>query len=231
MNTLHSKFILYALVLMGQSNCSTNSIKNMPIAQFTYSVEAGARVIFSNTSQNATSYQWDYGDGSPRESVSSPTHTYTRNGTFIVTLVSTRKETTATTSQNLIITNANTNEGVFSFNEKKYSGTISSIYNASHPSNVDVLITDPGGMIIIIYNMPTQSSGIYTIKDGYSSLESVLYVSVSTKDFANTYGSANGGVLTKTGPNSFTLSCYEYDISNSSIKYEMTASGYYPNPL
>lgn len=216
---------------MSLNNCVTNSTKDLPIAQFTYSIEAGAKVIFSNTSKYATSYQWDYGDGSPRESVSSPTHTYARNGTFIVTLVSTRKEVTATASQNLTITNVNTNTGVFSFNEKKYSGTISSIYNASHPSNIDVLITDPGGMIIIIYNMPTQSSGTYTIKDGYSSLESVLYVSVSTKDFANTYGSTNEGTLTKTGPNSFTLACQEYDISNSSIKYTMTASGQYPNPL
>ena len=56
----------------------------MPTAGFTV-VKDGFNVEFTNTSKNATSYMWDFGDGmsSPDES---PTHTYTSEGEFTVTL-------------------------------------------------------------------------------------------------------------------------------------------------
>ncbi|MGZ3867031.1 MAG: T9SS type A sorting domain-containing protein [Bacteroidia bacterium] len=43
-------------------------------------------VSFTNTSIGATSYSWDFGDGSPLSTAVNPTHTYTVSGTFIVQL-------------------------------------------------------------------------------------------------------------------------------------------------
>lgn len=43
-------------------------------------------VQFQNTSQNATSYLWDFGDGSPTTTVQNPTHTFTDPGTYTVML-------------------------------------------------------------------------------------------------------------------------------------------------
>ena len=43
-------------------------------------------VNFDNNSQNANSYRWDFGDGSPIDTSENPTHTYTQPGTYTVTL-------------------------------------------------------------------------------------------------------------------------------------------------
>ncbi len=46
-------------------------------------------VSFSNTSTGATSFSWNFGDGSPPSTANSPTHSYTKSGTFTVTLTAT----------------------------------------------------------------------------------------------------------------------------------------------
>lgn len=43
-------------------------------------------VVFTNTSTNALTYLWDFGDGSPTVTTFAPTHTFTAAGTFTVTL-------------------------------------------------------------------------------------------------------------------------------------------------
>lgn len=45
-------------------------------------------VVFTNTSENAVSWSWDFGDGT-NSSEENPTHVYTDNGLFEVTLTST----------------------------------------------------------------------------------------------------------------------------------------------
>lgn len=50
---------------------------------------APANITFTNTSTGppTLSYEWDFGDGSPISTATSPTHTFTANGTFIVRLI------------------------------------------------------------------------------------------------------------------------------------------------
>jgi len=61
-----------------------------PQAQFTYN-DFGGAVQFTNLSQNAYFAQggycvWDFGDGSPTTTQINPTHTFTENGNYPVTL-------------------------------------------------------------------------------------------------------------------------------------------------
>ena len=59
----------------------------LTIADFTYqNICLGQPVQFNNTSNYATSYLWNFGDGTPASSAASPTHTYTAPGQYIVTL-------------------------------------------------------------------------------------------------------------------------------------------------
>ncbi len=44
-------------------------------------------VNFINNSTNATSYLWNFGDGTPTSTATAPTHTYTSSGTFTASLV------------------------------------------------------------------------------------------------------------------------------------------------
>lgn len=68
----------------------TNTTK--PIADFTYSPSANltvpATVVFANTSKNADSYTWDFGDGTT-SATASPTKSFTKAGDFVVKLTAT----------------------------------------------------------------------------------------------------------------------------------------------
>ncbi|OSZ76845.1 hypothetical protein CAP36_10440 [Chitinophagaceae bacterium IBVUCB2] len=50
---------------------------------------APANISFTNatTGPPTLSYEWDFGDGSPISTATNPIHTYTANGTFVVTLI------------------------------------------------------------------------------------------------------------------------------------------------
>lgn len=60
----------------------------LPTAGFTAGTNGGPTATFTNTSQNATTYLWDFGDGSVSSAVN-PTHTYQAEGTYTVTLTAT----------------------------------------------------------------------------------------------------------------------------------------------
>jgi PKD repeat protein len=57
-------------------------------ANFTPSVLTGCEPLVVNFTNNSTAdtYLWDFGDGSPTTSVSDPSHTFTSQGTYTVTL-------------------------------------------------------------------------------------------------------------------------------------------------
>jgi PKD repeat protein len=60
----------------------------LPIASFTFTganKPAPCTVTFTNKSQNATGYNWNFGDGTT-SSAKNPTHTYTAGGVYSVTL-------------------------------------------------------------------------------------------------------------------------------------------------
>ena len=57
-----------------------------PTASFTFKTEAPLKVVLTNTSTNATSYEWDFGDGTT-STEKNPTHRYESIGSYIITLV------------------------------------------------------------------------------------------------------------------------------------------------
>ncbi len=70
-------------------------------AGFTSSV-SGSTATFTNTSSNATSYLWNFGDGTT-STVANPVHTYSSNGTFTVTLTATNFCSSATITHTVTI--------------------------------------------------------------------------------------------------------------------------------
>ncbi len=80
----------------GSNNCNLGAVKiafnlGSVAAQAAANPDASGciplTVNFSNGSNNATSYTWDFGDGSPQSNAVAPTHTYTTVGTFTARLV------------------------------------------------------------------------------------------------------------------------------------------------
>lgn len=78
------------LVATNSSGSDSHTISNVvtigvtPMASFTYTVN-GSTVTFTNTSTNATSYSWDFGDGN-LSSLTNPVHTYMDDGFYNVVL-------------------------------------------------------------------------------------------------------------------------------------------------
>lgn len=71
-----------------------------PIASFQLQVDATnfLQVTFTNFSQNATSYTWDFGDGNSSTD-ESPVHTYAEGGSYTVVLTATNDAGSATKSE------------------------------------------------------------------------------------------------------------------------------------
>jgi PKD repeat protein len=59
-------------------------VNGVPTANFTFAVN-GRTATFTNTSTNATSYSWNFGDGN-MSTAANPVHTYANDGTYNVTL-------------------------------------------------------------------------------------------------------------------------------------------------
>ncbi len=83
----------YSVTVTDVAGCSSSSSNPAVIVNVVSSATASFTVsgsaptfTFNNTSTGATSYEWDFGDGSPISNAVSPTHTYTSTGSFIVTL-------------------------------------------------------------------------------------------------------------------------------------------------
>ena len=65
-------------------------ILDFPIADFNYTFFPGGIVRFNNASQDALSYSWDFGDGSPQvNGVANIDHQFSASGAYTVTLIAT----------------------------------------------------------------------------------------------------------------------------------------------
>ncbi len=63
----------------------------MPSPDFSYEID-GKMVTFTNLSTDATSYSWDFGDGSAPSTEENPVHTYDAYGDYDVRLTATNEE-------------------------------------------------------------------------------------------------------------------------------------------
>ncbi|MEM7297393.1 MAG: PKD domain-containing protein, partial [Bacteroidota bacterium] len=88
-NNLIRRTVLFLTLgsVMFLFSCNEDEDPAVPVASFTFSVdsETGGIVTFSNTSQNATEYVWEFGDGTT-STQEAPVKTYTEDGTYTVVL-------------------------------------------------------------------------------------------------------------------------------------------------
>lgn len=92
--------------LLSIFNCQKKDEAPAPVATFTMdksSAEVDETITFTNTSQNATDYLWEFGDGAT-SSTKSPTHSYNSDGTFTVQLTATGEGGTNSSSKSISIT-------------------------------------------------------------------------------------------------------------------------------
>src|SRR6187397_2193826 len=91
------KISISSLLLFQVSSCDLEVIPPIEgvTSKFTYTVQnsnctANCIVNFTNISEGATTYEWDFGDETTKSTVKDPEHTYAVSGTYTVILIAKR---------------------------------------------------------------------------------------------------------------------------------------------
>ncbi|HLG02149.1 MAG TPA: PKD domain-containing protein, partial [Bacteroidia bacterium] len=120
-------------------------------ALFTATV-SGATGVFTNLSSNATTYSWNFGDGSPADNTAGPTHEYTANGTYTVTLTVTGPCGTDTYTQVITISQVGIRDNdlanTLSIYPNPNDGRFTIAFEFSQPKDVTVEVLDVAGRVI-----------------------------------------------------------------------------------
>ncbi len=96
-----------ALIMLSLNACKKSDKGGGTKAVFSY-VADGFNVNFTNFSRNATSYSWDFGDGSNQTSEKkSPQHVFKSKGDFLVTLTAKNGSTVSTFTDTVSIIGPN----------------------------------------------------------------------------------------------------------------------------
>lgn len=157
-----------------------SSCQKQPLASFTISnnnITVGDTVSFVNTSTDANSYIWNFGDGS-KSTDANPTHVYTQQGSYIVSLTASDK---ANTKQDVATA------GLTAYNATDLEITISSsgdiqenclvcIYNnyIDYIENQNIIYqgyTDANGTIRFKNISPFTNYYVYAVKGYYNNDE------------------------------------------------------------
>ena len=143
---------------------------NSPVAKFSlsgYEVPTPTTITFINISTNASSYLWNFGDGTTSTQFN-PTHVYGAAGTYMIKLDATGPGGTNTACKLLTVeAPPPTNKSAFSYYQEKCSGTpVGIAFKTLNPASTNPvwdlgngslsLVRDPIGQ----YLLP----GDYTIK-------------------------------------------------------------------
>lgn len=115
-----------ALMLAGSCHKDDAPPSNKPSAKFSisgYEVPTPCTITFINISSNASSYEWNFGDGST-STLSNPTHTYTFSGSYLLRLKVTGPGGVDSVCKLMAIENPPAaNKSAFSYYQEKCAGT------------------------------------------------------------------------------------------------------------
>jgi PKD repeat protein len=102
-----TRILLLATVALIFSNCKKDEPKPAPVANFSVTGDnkpAPSEVFFSNSSTNATSFLWEFGDGTSSTDKDTK-HLYSGSGSFIVKLTAIGEGGTHSITKSITITN------------------------------------------------------------------------------------------------------------------------------
>jgi len=149
---------------------------------------SGSVVTFANTSTNATSYSWDFGDFT-NSSASAPVHAFAANGTYTVVLTAINGNCTSTDSFTVVITLA-IHELAGVENIKLYPNPASESFTVAfdNQNSEVVMIEMIDQMGRIIQTNTIEQSGVQFVEFNTSTIQNGLYSIRIT---------SNGNALTK----------------------------------
>lgn len=210
---INSGYYTVTLEAIGLGGTSTFTRSNyifvydLPEPNFTASPQVGlpnVSVEFTNTSQFADSYEWDYGDGT-QSTIDAQTHnhTYTEPGSYTVVLTATNAygERAITRADHVVVYA----EPVAEFSASPLSGVEPLIVNfTNHSQNSSSYMWNFGDGNLTNVTSPShlyQNSGMYTITliasnlAGTDTITKTEYITVHPQAIANFSAAPNIGAL------------------------------------
>ncbi|MEZ4940770.1 MAG: PKD domain-containing protein [Saprospiraceae bacterium] len=204
-----------------------------PTAGFTSSVN-GAVVNFTNTSTNSTTYAWDFGDMS-NSAQANPTHTYSADGTYTVTLTATNPCGTNTFTETVtIVTPPSAN---FTVAPSSGCGPLTVQFTNSSSANATTFSWSfPGGTPsssteespTVVYNTPGTYS-VTLVASNSAGSNTAMQTSIITVESGPTAGftlATNGSTVGFTN-NSTNSASYLWDFGDSNTSTEQNPSHTY----
>ncbi len=134
------------LTVTDNSGCTASttqsvSVLSTPSVNFSAPVVTGCaplNVAFSNTTSGASTYSWNFGDGSPTSSTSAPSHIYNSSGTYTVILTASNSGCTATSTQTNYVTVNASPIASFSSPTPVCLGDVAAFTNSSLPNGTTI---------------------------------------------------------------------------------------------
>lgn len=202
------------------------NVNTTPDAGFT-SANNGHEVTFTNTSSNADSYEWDFGDGN-NSAEQDPVHEYDMDGTYTVVLTATNECGTTTATMEITVTTLPT----ANFNAPQTSGCVPftvQFNNASSNNSVSFEWIFPGGNPststdqnpVVVYDTPGtyDVTLIATNAAGSDTTTLVDYISVGTVPTAGFNESVVDSLVSLTNT-SVDADSYEWDFGDGDTSTE-----------
>ncbi len=235
-NTPGLKNVTLTITGQGGSNAITQvvQIDPQPVANYTYTVN-GLILTFTNTSVNATTYEWDFGDGSGSFE-DNPVHEYSVAGTYLVVLKATNACGTSTKSYTI-----NTAPTAF-FDASPTSGCAALVVvmdNQSSSNAVSFVWTFPGGAPsssnqvnpTVVYPI----AGTYSItlkatnSSGSHTFTRTNYITVKAIPTANFTFTVSGPTATFTNTTIGSPNSYLWDFGDGSTSTQVNPVHTYAN--
>jgi uncharacterized repeat protein (TIGR03803 family) len=177
----------FTVIVTDTIGCHSSSSINLtsylyPVANFTYSIFLNT-TTFTNTSTNGTAYQWYFGDGNV-STLMNPTHTYSHDSTYTITLIVTNPCGADTVRYTITLTGINEINVSNSFyifpnpanNQVKIS------FSSDREESYNVRLIDVTGRTIITDNQIAVSGDDHYLMDVSTIARGVYIVSLQKRD-------------------------------------------------
>ncbi|MEL7530473.1 MAG: LamG-like jellyroll fold domain-containing protein [Bacteroidota bacterium] len=113
---------------------------------------SGGVVSFQNSSTDATTYSWDFGDGSPVETTFEPSHVYVFNGSYTITLTASNECGSVDTTFDVDITAASLEDEITNIGLLLYPNPVSDLLtveiNALDNRAINLQLVDLRGSVL-----------------------------------------------------------------------------------
>lgn len=180
---------MYTVTVSDVNGCSTLdvvtvTVTQLPAAAFTYAFGNPAAIVnFTNASTDAAAYTWDFGDGSAADNSQDPSYTYTADGTYTVTLVSSNScgSDTATEVITVIVSGIeDASAAVLKVNPNPSEGVFYITVDNAGISSMRMEVLDVHGKLVMSENESNMSSSYTKQIDLTSFAKGIYYLKLDT---------------------------------------------------